>query len=374
MADLDDIINGAIDDAVDSNVLPEPEADPGATPEEPTTEEPPTPEEEPPATEEPPASTEEPPATDPKTKDKPAAKPESDEDKALTKLLEEHGIKAPAAGQRENKIPYGRTRKIVGNAIKRAKEASAVEIKKHTDQIAAWTPELTNYRRVDELIAKDFPRYMGLLASLHPDAHKKYVEGLVPAAAAVKPASVPDEKDDPKPEPDVRYEDKSVGYSPEQHDKLLAWAGRKGAREALKTAESRFAPLEQRLTADQKREAATQQLTERRQAINEEIKTLRTHFGDLFTADEKLAEEGKSEIIAYQKANRCNLTHAALAVLLPKMSADRARMRTELMKELGQRKAAAKAAPVATKRPARAENEDRSVNDTINDALEAAGL
>lgn len=376
MPDIDEIINGAIDAAEAGNELPEAEETP--VEEEPAVEEPAA-EEEPAAAEEPAPATEEPVAEVPaKEGEKPVAtkkdvKPESDEDKALTKLLEEHGIKAPVAGQRENKIPYPRVRKIVGNALKRAKETATTETKKLTEKYQPLEAEVTNYRRVDELIEKDFPKYMGLLQSLHPEKWKAYAESLNLALAS-KAEAVPDEKDDPKPQADVKYEDGSVGYSPEQHDKLLAWAGRKGAREALKTADARFKPLEERLTNEQKAQAAVEQRNQRMGAIKEEIKTLRAHFGELFTADEKLADDGKSEIIAYQKANRVGLTQATLAVLLPKLAANRAKIRQEVMAELAQRKAAAKAAPVGTKRPARNPNEEVATSDVINDALAAAGL
>src|SRR5712691_4971032 len=105
MPDLEDIIRAEVSKAegvepevVDDNNEPEPESNE------------PEPEVEPEVVPE--SGTDEP---------KPGTKDEKtdDDDPELTKILEEHGLKATPKGQRENRLPYSRVRKIVANAIKK---------------------------------------------------------------------------------------------------------------------------------------------------------------------------------------------------------------------------------------------------------------
>jgi hypothetical protein len=309
-----------------------------------------------------------------KEKPAPAAKKVDPE---IAKLLKEQGLEAPKPGQRENKLPYSRVHKITENAIKRTTDKYTGELKKRDDELATIRPEVENYRRADALAAKDPDKYIAALAQ-HDQRYQKFVQN---AEAVAKASAVPAVTDivapenDPMPKKDMKFADGSEGYTEEGFQKLLEWNQRAGARQALKSVEARFGPLEKAHKATTAAEAAQAKQAEQVQAIRNTTNLLRKHFGDIFTADEKLANEGKSEIIAYQRTNRCTLLEAGLAVLLPKLAADRARIRKELIAESATRKKVVRPAPAQVKAVRKVDpNAPVDLNQVINDAIDAAGL
>ena len=73
----------------------------------------------------------------------------------LTKELEDLGLKEPKAGERENRLPYSRVKKIVENARKKQVEAHAAALKVETDRYAQAQEKLKNMDAVDRLIDGD---------------------------------------------------------------------------------------------------------------------------------------------------------------------------------------------------------------------------
>lgn len=390
MADLDSVINAALDEVESGNgEVPAPEYNveevhaeagivteeetpaPGAGEETPPEEETPTPEEE----------------VVPEAEVKPEEKVETGKDKpgkgkpaddAVTKLLKENGIEAGKTG-RVNNIPYPRVHKIVTNALAKNDTKWQGEVKKRDDELTPMRAAIKNYQGAEQLAGTDPDKYVAALAQQDP-RYKKFVDNATEVekvlAKANAPAPViPDEKDDPRPEADQKFTDGTTGYSNEQFQKLNEWNQRAGARQALKAIEARLGPVDKLTKQMTENEKVQQDRTARVTAIRNTTNLLRTHFGDLFSADEKLANEGKSEIIAYQREHHVGLLEAGLAVLIPKLAANRAKIRQELIAESKKRKTVVAPAP-ANARPVKKvdPNAPIDLDSVINEAIDAAGI
>ncbi len=262
----------------------------------------------------------------------------------LSKELEELGLKAPVAGERENRIPYSRVKKIIENSRKKLAEANAAALAERDGKLTESEKRLQNMDAVDRLIASDPDRYLGMLAALHP-AYKKYLGG---GAAEVKPAPVA--ASEPAPQPDARFEDGSIGYSAEGLQKLLEWQARQVESRVTKQIEEtytkRFGPIEQNWKSQQL-------INEKLPGIRQQIDTAKKTWGKAFEDD--YGKDEDSEILAVMKANdgrngRPFMTFEAAVdrVLVPRALADRNAMRADLLKEINDRpKAAAKGSPAA---------------------------
>jgi hypothetical protein len=292
------------------------------------------------------------------------AKPADD----LTKELEALGLKAPEAGVRENRLPYSRVKKIVENSRKKLTDAHTTALKERDDQLTKANERLKNMDAVDKLIATDPDRYLAMLGMLHP-VYKKYTSA--PVATPPAPVAAPDPAAalGERPAPDVKFEDGSFGYSPKQHEKLLDWVASTAEARAVARAEKsyteRFGPIEQQYKSQQ-------QIEKTRPKVNAQVAWGKQTWGKLFEDDYAL--DGKSEVLAYMKANPGVPFEACVsAVLLPKVQVERTRMRSDILAEINARpKAAVKAAPTATKPSA--DTTPRTTQEIVAAAVAAAGL
>lgn len=396
MADLDEVINAAIDKAEGKDEVPAAEEYVGEVEVEEDGGEPGpgerTEEGEPEVEAAPASKTEETKVEEPPAEAKVETAPkESAEDAEITKLLEEHGIKAPKKGQRDNPIPYSRTRKIIGNALKKIRTSQGEEIKTRDTKITDYEGQLSAVNRTNQLIATDADRYILTLAALYPEQYGKFVKGGTIAAPAA--AATVDDKNDPEPQADLRYDDGTVGYSPEQWQKLREWDRRSATRAAVAEAEKRFGPMERSFRSANERAQAMP----RYQA---EVERVRALYGDPkdpnnpFTLDEQKAgqngDAGQSEILAYMRQHsefdargrvvyRPSLAEAAAAVLLPKIHAahteDINKRRADWIAESKRRPNASQTPPRASKPAEKTPKPgERDLEDVIEASLQRAGL
>jgi hypothetical protein len=283
-----------------------------------------------------------------------AEKPAVEAVDPLTKELEDLGLKEPKAGERENRLPYSRVKKIVENARKKQIEAHTAALKTEQEKYTKAEARLKNLDNWDRLIANDPDRAISELARLHPTLYQKFLTP--PVAAEVKQTVV----DDPKPSPDWKYEDGSLGYSPEGQQKLLEWNSRETERRVTKNIQDsydkRFGPMEKQWQAQQ---VHNQNLPK----VRAQIQASQQTWGELFTKNEP-------EILAYLEANpQVSFADCVAAVLVPKVQVNRDSMRADLMKEINARPAAARrAAPVAAVAAA-ASTEPRSMEDVIKESI-----
>jgi hypothetical protein len=292
------------------------------------------------------------------------------------KELEALGLKPPVEGERENRLPYSRTKKIVTNAIKRTEAKFTSQVQERDAKVATAEKELDIYHRTDRLIEDDPDRFIGMLAAMHPDKYKKFVEGVKASIAApVQPAKTTEAAIaalGPRPAPDAQYPDGSKGYSAEQHEKLLDWVAQTAEAKAVARTEAQLA---ERLGPFEKERQAQQAIQEQVPRIKAQADAARKRWGPLYEAEEKL--DLKSPLLAYMKANPSIPFDAACAdFFLPKIQADRNTMRADLLKEINARpKAAIKGVPSTTSgAKASVSDEPQSLDDVIKEAMAAAGL
>jgi hypothetical protein len=293
-----------------------------------------------------------PPATD-----TPADEGRSAEDLALDAELAELGIAAPKPGQRDNRIPYSRIRKIVANAKTKWSEKLKGE---HTAELTARETKIQEYEErakefaaAEHLIETDPDRYIELLGQIYPDKYRGFTKAQAIAAEKREMADAPQE-----PPPDVKYEDGSFGYSPEQFLKLREYDRQEAARvameQATKTFNDRFGPIEREYQESKKNA--------------QDIQRVRGHIGklrDQWGADLIDSPEVQKEIIAHLDANpKATLVAAARAVAMKRISADRTKMRAEILKELQKAPKAAAKAPVSPTQSDKAAD-DQSIEDII---------
>ena len=316
--------------------------------------------------------------------DKDAAKTgdtRSKEDKALDAELLALGVKPPKEG-RDNRIPYSRTRKIIANALKKRGDAHELTKKELEAKITALTERTGYMDTVDQMIARDPDAYVRELARLHPDKYSKFI----PVEGAKKSEVVDLNKDDPKPVPDAKYADGTIGYSPEGLDALLAWNTRAATRVAIAEARKE---MDKEYGAVKKQFEAGVSQSQRVQKVREIVEEQRAIWGADFTNDEKLGD--KSEILIAYNAEKAAAKTAGRAVvpfgrivakvLRAKLQKDQNQIREEVIAEqnktAAERKAASTAAPGGSKAAmAHGDTSDglTSAERAVADAMRAAGL
>lgn len=277
----------------------------------------------------------------------------SPEDIAFDAELAELGLAAPKPGQRDNRIPYSRLRKIVANAKTKWSETLKGQ---HTTELTTREQKIQEIeareKAVERMAEADPEGYIGLLAKIYPD---KYGRFLKPQAPGAKADDKPQE-----PQPDVKYSDGTVGYSPEQFAKLRDYDRKEAARiakdDSLKEFNERFGPIEKEYQAGRQTQA--------------DIQRVRGHIGQLkaqWGADIIDNPEVQKDIIAHMDANpKATLVESTRVVAMKRFIADRTKMRSEILEELrGAPKAAAKTPQAPNRSDA---NTSESLEDIITRA------
>jgi hypothetical protein len=274
----------------------------------------------------------------PKVVEKPEAKPKTPEEEQFDKDMAELGIKAPKEGERENRLPHTRVQKIVQNYGKKLTERHNAVLAAKDAEYAPYKTTAENTAKVDNLIVTDPDRYIGLLAAMHPEQYGKFVKGgqVEKKTEEVKPNEAL-AKLGPRPVADHKFEDGSMGYTPEQHDKLLDWVAQKARIDAEVAIEEkftkRFGPIEKAYNSVQARNAARAAAIPK---VRAEVSAVYQTWG------KELVDKHEAKIIeAMQKNPDLSPADAAATILVPVVRADRTKMREELITELNKRPAAA---------------------------------
>jgi hypothetical protein len=284
------------------------------------------------------------------------------EQEAWDKELEELGVARLKPGQKDNRMPHSRVSKVILNAKTKWSEKLTTEHKatlaETEKRIAAYEDYKKTVAGVEHLIENDPTRYLETLAQLYPQHYGKYAGG-----DAAKPVV----KQDPEPQADIKYDDGSYGFSPEQFSKLREWDRREAARvskeETTKEFNERFGGMEKDYKAVQESNAKVHQ-------VRSDIDKLRDQWG----ADAIDNQEVQKAIVAHMDANlKDTLTESTRKVMTARweaervrLQADRTTMRTELLAEL---RAAPRAAAKAPNSPTKS---DASGSESIEQIIASA--
>lgn len=271
------------------------------------------------------------------------------------------GIPAHGASGRENRIPHSRVTKMVAKAVKDAEDKFAPKLQEYESKVADYEGRLQKVAEFENLMINDSQKFLQLLNQL-PQFQEllKPVFAPKPAAETVAKEAVPE--DDGMPQPDYVLADGSKVYSMEGLKQLNAWNRAKAREEArnevLAEIDKRFGPIEKSFQAHRQFE----ELAPKIQAQIAEAKTW------------PLFNENENEITqALQQDRRLSLEGAYRKVVFPKITADRNKMREQIMAEI-------KKAPTSTAAPSRVVKSapvaggKRSLEDIVRAQAEEAGL
>lgn len=297
---------------------------------------------------------------------------ETPEQKAEREDLEAVGLKAPKEGERENRLPHSRVVKMVLKGVQRGREQAAAQIAEKDTKIGELEGTVAEYTRMNVFADRDPDRFLEALAVANPRVWKPILQKLQGApAAATEVKAAPGGFDTPMPKPNFKLPDGSMTYDDAGLASLLEWNEAKAVAIAedriTKKFEERFGPIEE----DHKRVSWEREQAPKIAALT---KQARETWGKLFDDDYQKAENGgQSEILAYMKQHKMPLARfheAVQAVLLPKLRADRTKMRGEIIEELN----AAPAASVEHRTQVKERPVPTSIEQAIRDSVAAAGL
>lgn len=287
--------------------------------------------------------------TEPPKKDLAAAvdkTPPPPPDDELTKELMAFGIHPPKPGQREGVFKWSKVRKIVENTRTKTAARFEKDLTETKAQLKQSGDRLRNMDAVDHMILNDPDRYIRTLATIHPQLYGKYAglgtEGKAPPQAGATPPA----KDDPRPPPDAKFEDGSLGYSPEGLDKLLEWQARRVESSVTAKVDElyskRFGPIEKDLKRRTLEQQEVEQYERARPMVQAQIRNAKQIWGPLFQSKILGDKEDDPEILKAMDDHPDWSFDACVAfVLTPKLQANRETMRKDLIAEIQKAPAAA---------------------------------
>lgn len=274
----------------------------------------------------------------------------------VDEFSQKYGIPSQSVTGRENRIPYSRVKKIVEKAQNDAKEALKKELEgqfspKLTDyetKVKSYEDRLTKVAQFEQILENDPQTFLTMLSNI--PAYRPFFEQLAQLAAGSQQGSVTPQRDpttgrfvgqaqqgqsaDPMPQPDQQMPDGSMVYSMDGLKSLLDWNARNVENRVTQQVQQRYAPIEQQFQRFQQQQALIPQ-------IERQIADARTwdRFNEL-----------EPEVIKIlQSDNRISLERAYMQAyqqnVVPKLAADRNKVRNEVLEEL-------KKAPAATSAPA----------------------
>ncbi len=270
-------------------------------------------------------------------KDEDAETIADEEREKIVKRLEAMGVKLPnpPLPGREGRIPAGKVQKILLNGYKRMLAAQEKELKGHTDKYSEAEKRLKNLDQVDHLIRTDPERYLKILATIHPNYQQFVQLGGQKAQEQVAKQAEKETGIDFKsmPQPDAKFPDGSMGYSPEGHQKLAEWQ----AQQIQTRVESSVLAqvdkvLKTRIGPYEEREKAQREIAQRLPTIRSEIAEAREVWGELL-------DQNQEEIIGKMKAaeeqgQQLSFRAAVQMVLVPKLRKSQDDIRASVIKDI----------------------------------------
>lgn len=250
----------------------------------------------------------------------------------IDKILEAEGVKPPIQGQRENRIPYSHTKRIIQNAKKKWQSDSDAALATERQTFTTTKSKLDTWEAAEKLASTDPDKYIATLAQLNP-AYKKFLQPLTDAVNAAKK----DEKDDPEPQPE-KQADGSFAWTPEAFKKHTDWVQRQAVKQATAEWEKKYGPI---LQKQQQRADAEEVYKQNLPIVQRQYKAVQDAYGAKLVSDNEGAIQ-KVMADAMAAGEPVSMAQAAAQVLIPLLRADETAIRAKVMKELKDRPAAAR--------------------------------
>lgn len=288
-----------------------------------------------------------------------------------------HGLPAQRPGERENRIPYSRVKSIVAKAEKEAKDVAFKEyepkLQEATTKLSQYEGTLQEVAKFEQVMTTDRDKFLGMLSQVPIykdffDQYRQLVEfyqnAQTPAAGTQAAATGQPAEGDGKPQPNEQLADGSWVYSEDQLDRLMEWRERQVEARITKQIEDRYKPIETQWQAQQ---AQVQQQKYMNETV---IPQIQKQIDEARTWP--MFKEHEEDITKILQSNpNASLEGAYRQVVFPKMTADRDKMRQELLKELQTAPVAPTSAPASRTRPTTAPQAGpRSLEEIIAEAVQ----
>ena len=359
MSDLEQVIQDSIDDATEPAETPEVDPTPEleASPEAPET-----------SVEAPAEETEAEPSESSEVPSPAAqAAPRAPEDEFAKK----HGLQPQLAGQRENRLPYSRVKKIVENAERKAIEPLTAKVAEFETRVKGYEDRLSEVGKFESLMVNDHMGFLTLLAERIP-GYAEVLQYMAAASAQGKgeaPAEVQPPVDDGMPKPDYAMPDGSMVYSMDGLKARDAWNRDQAKKEAMVEVDKKYGFITEERKAQQYHAGLSQQ-------VNDQIAEAQTWPG--------WSQEVSDKVAALLASNpRWNLERAYNAVMIPQLQsqitaaqADRTKVRADVRKEVLAeiKKAPSTSVPASGIKPRPSSQGPRSLEDVIRESIDTSGI
>lgn len=289
------------------------------------------------------------------------------ETEALDEFAKRFGIQSQSVTGRENRIPYSRVKKIIernekdttARVRKELETQFTPRIQEFETKVKDYEDRLTKVGQFEHILENDPQQFLSMLSQV--PAYKEffdYVNKLAGGASPDQPVVAAGALDSTMPQPDQALADGSKVYSMEGLQKLLAWQSQQVEERAVKQAEDRYS---KRYEPIEREWQAREQMAKIVPVVEKQVTEARTW---------PLFKENEPEIIQALKADpNVSLERAYQNVVLPKIQADRTKMRTEVLAEL-KNKPMSTAAPVtAAKAGTQVSTGPRNLEDIIREEV-----
>lgn len=249
--------------------------------------------------------------------------------------------------KRVNSIPHPRVKTMIEKATKKQIAAVAKElgitkaeaeialddvlgaVREKNTKFGEYETYFSSIRELEDEMQNRTEEFIRRAAGVNPN-WKKIADLLDGQGQPAKAQAVPAAEDDPRPEPDYPVRDaegKEIGrsYTAEGLEKRLAWERRQATREAEAKLGDRLKPIEERYKneTDREREARIQADIDAK--LTQQLDRAKKWHG---------FEDNAADILkALQGDKTISLHDAYVQVVMPKLAADRQKMREELLAE-----------------------------------------
>lgn len=279
------------------------------------------------------------------------------------------GIPAIGPHGRENRIPHSRVKSMVEKAVSKAKQDFESEHKpkfseletKHKEyetKVQQYEAHLGKVREFEEVMVNKPDQFLKMLSAL--PAYSEFFQAVRVAFEQAQNGGqslVDEEIPADMPQPDHRLDDGTMVYTMKGLQARDAWNRAKAAAQAreetLAEVERRFGPIEREYQTQQRIQAVIPQ-------IRQQVDEARTW---------PQFKENEEEITKVLQANpRISLEGAYRQVVFPRLTADRNKIREEVLREVKQAPRST-AAPAGSVKATPANPANMTLNDKISEEL-----
>src|SRR3990167_4953274 len=277
------------------------------------------------------------------------------------------GIPSKSVTGRENRLPHSRVKTMVTKAeqesyargLKEAEEKHIPKLQEYETKIKDYDERWQRVVAFENVMENDPRTFLTELSKV--PAYKEFFDRIQELAAGQTVAADPQT---PKgmPQPDQILADGTKVYSMEGLQSLLSWQAENVEKRVTDRVQKHYAPIEEQWQHQQRQAAMVpvieKQIAEARTWPN--FTELEPDIVKILKADPQISLE-RAYVKAYQE------------IQVPRVSADRNKIRTEVLAELRQ-KPISSSAPTGQVKPGSTASGPRSMEQIITDTLKEQGL